>query len=113
MLFPYENICVFYGYVTHWLPISSFCLKVAVMLFEGISHVSAHLHFSLRGILLQELQAEAGDFLLDAHHNIGVVLISLKLVGQACHAVSHKFILSCKIFLYCLQGNKKIYETNV
>lgn len=49
------------------------------------------------------MQAEAGDFLLDAHHDVGVILISLKLVGQAHHAVPNKLVLSRQVRLDCLQ----------
>lgn len=61
--------------------------------------------FALRGVFLQQLQAETGDLLLDAHHNVGVVLISLKLVGETHHAVPDKFILPCQVCLDCLKDN--------
>jgi len=57
--------------------------------------VDSDLCFALSGVLLQQLQAEAGDLLLDAHHNVGVVLVSFKLVGETHHAVPDKFIVSC------------------
>lgn len=70
--------------------------------------VSSNLCFALRGVFLQQLQAEAGDLLLDAHHNVGVILISLELVGEGHHAVPDKFIVSCKVCLDCLQDNSII-----
>lgn len=45
------------------------------------------------------MQAEAGDLLLDAHHDVGVILISLELVAQAHHAVTNKLVLSRQVSL--------------
>lgn len=60
-------------------------------------------------VFLEQLQTEAGDLLLDAHHDVGVVLISLKLVGEAHHAVPHKVILPCKVRLDCLRDKWSLY----
>lgn len=86
------------------LQITSCSTTLAVFLYVCTS-VSSNLCFALRGVFLQQLQAEARDLLLDAHHNVGVVLISLKLVGEARHAVPNKFIVSRQVRLDGLQDN--------
>lgn len=63
----------------------------------------SHQRSPVGGVLLQQVQAEAGDLLLDAHHDVGVVLIPLELVAQAHHAVPDELVLSRQVCLDSLK----------
>lgn len=68
-------------------------------------NLSSYQCFACRRVFLHQLEAEAGDLFLDAHHDIGVILIFFKLVGEARHAVPNKPILSSQVCLDYLQHN--------
>lgn len=70
----------------------------------------SHQRSPIRGVLLEQVQAEAGDLLLDAHHDVGVILISLELVAQAHHAVPNELILSRQVCLDCLQHHNSSHH---
>lgn len=55
-------------------------------------------------VFLQQLQTQTGDLLLDADHDVRVVLISLQLIGQIQNAIPYKIIFPCEV---CLYGLKK------
>lgn len=50
-------------------------------------------------ILLQQLVAQVGDLLLDADHDVGVVLIALHLVGEVQDALLHDVVVPAQVGL--------------
>lgn len=72
--------------------------------------VEAYLGFAVgcgSRVLLQELEAQPGDLLLDADHDVRVVLIAPQLIGQSADAVPHKVILPCQIGFYGLEHRNR------
>ena len=61
-------------------------------------------------VLLQQLETQPGDLLLDADHDVGVVVVALQLIGQGAEAVSHKVILPRQIGLYILEHRRGTTE---
>lgn len=57
-------------------------------------------------ILLQQLVAQAGDLLLDAHHDVRVVLVAFHLVGEVLDALLHEVILPAQVGLDGLQERR-------
>ena len=71
-----------------------------------------YLSFVLRGAFLQQLRAQAGDLFLDGQHDVGVVLVSLELIGQGGHAVPHKVVIPREVGLDGLE-NKHTFSLKI
>ena len=63
-----------------------------------------YLSFVFRGAFLKQLRTKAGYLFLYGQHDVGVVLVSLELIGQCGHAVPHKLIIPCEVGLDSLKN---------
>lgn len=55
-------------------------------------------------VLLQQLEAQAGQFLLDAHHDGRVILVAAQLLAEVTHALLDYLVLPAQVHLDALRG---------
>lgn len=59
-------------------------------------------------VLLQQLVAQVGDLLLDADHDVGVVLVASHLVGEVQDALLHEVVLPAQVGLDGLEERRGV-----